>query len=137
MENYMIKFEKHEDDDEYESPLSGSILFYNEQNIQLSKFDFNIDDIKSKNVSNYKTHNKMTLANKIKIFNDFVLELTNGLDTRLDFIFTNGEISIEKINDIMTFSLTALCMGCSFSVTINNELINVFNLIKLELDKEK
>lgn len=78
----------------------------------------------------------MTLSDKKNIFNNFVLELNNGLNTRLDFIFTNGDISIKKINNIITFTLTAMCLGCSFSVIQNNELINVFNLIKLELEKD-
>jgi len=132
MENYIVKFEKYEDE-----PLIGSIIFYNEQNIQLSKFDFNIDDIKSKNTSNYKTHNEMTLLDKKNIFENFILELNNGINTILEFIYTNGEISIKKINNIITFTLTSMCMGCSFSVTENTELINVFNLINLELENYK
>jgi hypothetical protein len=131
MENYIVKFEKYEDE-----PLIGSIIFYNEQNIQLSIFDFNIDDIKSKHTSNYNTHNAMTLLDKKNIFENFILELNNGINTRLEFIYTNGEISIKKINNIITFTLTSMCMGCSFSVIENTELINVFNLIKLELEND-
>jgi hypothetical protein len=130
MDKYLVKYENNEDNDEDNDEIYGSIIFYNENHIKMAQFDINIDDITSIDKNDNEIFNKLNYNNKKNIFKNFVNNLDLNVDeNKLNFIFTNGEINIKVEKNTMIFTLTAMCLGCSFSVIINNDLKNVFKKI--------
>lgn len=130
MENYTAVFILNEDEDDDDEQINhrfeplncGVIKFYNENNNIFAEYDVNLNFI-----GNFYENNLLSNEEKKTMFEKFVDDVNLNKNCKINFKQTNGEISIIKNKDIISFIIMGEYYGATFNVKINESMLNVFN----------